>query len=685
MSDIPIKKTYVIINDRKIYSVIYGTGFPVIFLLGWLNDGDRYAFLRYIKTFSAELQKYQFHFVHLSNFYKSSYSEMPLSLDDYIDEVRQYAQSFEFKKFHLVGHSAGGRIAIGFALQHPSLVSKLVLLDSAGLNTREPSRRQVTFAHISFSKFWATRPHRDILQQTYRNLFTTSLKCEIPTLKLKTLIIWGGKDKTIPISHAHRFHSLIPHSQLEILEHRDHMTIHDPETFVLMFNFFNDNARTSQTASPFVPDLDTSFRNPVLKSYRETYLRLADNKTYREFFTLPIPKAELDEFDGDSVHTLQALQRFAAYVVAKDPSILDELQLGHLDIDGIKARDCKDLFNYARIDTIYDGRKFWFIEVNARRPQMYEDADWFSQMLQAAHISARRETSTNDIADSIIAQYRLHHTHSKPMNIFLVSENPKWDYPYSLVNQLKEDCPKSHFITINANIPHFSCVTYAEFLKHCSIDNHQLYFDDMTVDLIVLQNLCGGSSLFYTQGGIKSDLVREAYLAGTLEISSPPSALIIGSKLSLAFITDPAMQKTLKFSKDVVKSLRRFPKTTVATSHTVDIDDGISYVLKSTKSISGGGVIMKGSVTSPDSLRYYVRQQRVEYGCREIVTWNDSITHEAGVTIEPFVVNNPLKSKIPFVTGYSARAIRKEHLGRIKKFNPADNVPEILFGNVVAV
>lgn len=686
MREIPVTKTFVQINGRKIYSVIYGHGFPVIFLLGWLNNGDTYIFPRYIKTFVHELQNYQFHFVHLSNFYKSSYSKTPLTLNDYIEEVYQYARLHKFKTLHLAGHSAGGRIALGFALSHPTYVSKLVLLDSAGLSTRQPSQRHASFAHLSFSKFLATKAHRNILEQTYRNLFTTSLKSDIPHLKTPTLIIWGAKDRTIPPSHAHQLHSLIPNAQLEIIKNRDHMTIHDPEAFKHIFHFFNSDSQKRQDTAEYIPDLGKSFINPILRAYREKYLRLAGNITYRDFFTLLIPKAELDEINRAAVHTLQALQLFADYVIKKDPSLLNELQLGRIDIEGIKRRSKQTLFNYARIDTIYDGEKFWFIEVNARRPQMYEDADWFSYVSKASSGHATTEQNTANIAYSIVVQHRINHHEDEPFSIFLVSDNPKWDYPLSLANILKENCHRAKFINITDGVPQFSCVTYSDFIKDCTLKKHTLYFRDVKVDLIVLQNLCGGSSLFYTQGGIKSPLIREAYLSGTLEISSPPSALIIGSKLSLSFITDTIMQKKLKFSNAIVKSLQHFPETTLATDSTAnDQNQETNYVLKSTKSISGGGVLMDGSASSPESLRYFVRQQKIEYGTRDIVIWRDRKIRQAGVTIEPFVVNNPTESKVPFVTGYSARAILQENLGRIKKYNPADNVPEILFGNVVGI
>lgn len=688
MQEFPTRKEYIEVKGRKIYSVIHGNGFPVIFLLGWLNDGDRFAFKSYTSALKEQRKKYSFHFVHLSNFYKSSYSPFSLTLSDYIEELHLYLKTLNIRQCYLIGHSAGGRIALGYTLTHPSQVKKLVLLNSAGLNSSKPPVRQKQFAHISFSKFWVLPAHRKILQQTYENLFVTSLKADLPRIKTATLIIWGRKDRVLPVSHAYTFHKLLPHSTVTILGKTGHMTVKNPKTYGYIFTFFENTSvklrrkrlLSKEIPVPFMADV---LSNKALREYREKYLKLADGKTYREFFTISLPANEKSQFDTDAINTLKALSLFAEYVIWKQPSLLQELQLPSVDVEGIKRRGTKHLFNYSRIDTIFDGEQFRFIEVNARRPQMFEDADWFSLAFGSSEKKTPTQQNAKDIADSILSMCTAN-IGKKPKEIFLISDNPKWDYPYSLANQLHNAVKSAEIIDVHSDTPHYSCTTYTQFLKGISLKQSKLYYQDKMVDLIVLQNLCGGTSLFYTKGGIRDERVREAYLAGTLEVASPPSALIIGSKLSIAFITDPAMQKILGFSESIVKSLKRFPETRLARPH-----DSASLsedtVLKSTKSVSGGGVLMNKSTKNEldtDHFKYFVTQKRVPYQTREIWTWIDREKHEAGVTVEPFVVNIPSKSEQPFVSGYSARAIRKEHLPKISKFNPADTVPEILFGCV---
>ena len=54
------------------------------------------------------------------------------------------------------------------------------------------------------------------------------LAAEVPTL-----IVWGDRDRVIPVAHAHVAHELIPGSRLEIVEGAGHfLPLERPERFV---------------------------------------------------------------------------------------------------------------------------------------------------------------------------------------------------------------------------------------------------------------------------------------------------------------------------------------------------------------------------------------------------------------------------------------------------------------------
>lgn len=60
---------------------------------------------------------------------------MAAALGDFVDAA-------ELPRFHLVGSSMGGGVALAYAIEHPDRVSSLVLLNPWGVETPEPSDRE---------------------------------------------------------------------------------------------------------------------------------------------------------------------------------------------------------------------------------------------------------------------------------------------------------------------------------------------------------------------------------------------------------------------------------------------------------------------------------------------------------------------------------------------------------------
>lgn len=136
----------------------------------------------------------------------------------------------------LVGHSMGGMLATRYALQYPDAVERLVLVNPIGLedwqaegvpyasiDTMAESERKTTFDSIKayqlkfyYDGQWAPRydrwvemlagmyagPDREIVAwnqaQTSEMVFTQPVVHEFPALRVPTLLMIGGKDRTAP-------------------------------------------------------------------------------------------------------------------------------------------------------------------------------------------------------------------------------------------------------------------------------------------------------------------------------------------------------------------------------------------------------------------------------------------------------------------------------------------------------
>ncbi len=70
-----------------------------------------------------------------------------IELSDFTDDIAGLLDALGITRCHLVGHSLGGLIAQGFALDHPGRLNRLVLLSTvAGRNEEERARVEVRWS-----------------------------------------------------------------------------------------------------------------------------------------------------------------------------------------------------------------------------------------------------------------------------------------------------------------------------------------------------------------------------------------------------------------------------------------------------------------------------------------------------------------------------------------------------------
>lgn len=142
----------------------------------------------------------------------------------------------------LLGHSFGGRVAIRYEIKNPNKIKKLILVDSAGIR---PMSLAARFKRISFKtlakigKTFTNNPsarnllyqlareqdyHQadKILAETMAKVVEDDQRPEVGFVKTHTLIIWGGKDKTTPLSDGRIMNKEITGSTLKIIESAGH-------------------------------------------------------------------------------------------------------------------------------------------------------------------------------------------------------------------------------------------------------------------------------------------------------------------------------------------------------------------------------------------------------------------------------------------------------------------------------
>ncbi|MDU8886603.1 alpha/beta fold hydrolase [Yeosuana sp. MJ-SS3] len=107
-----------------LHSNIIGEGPAFVILHGFLGMGDNWKTLG--KQFSDE--GYQVHLVdqrnHGHSFHDEEFNYQVLS-----DDLKMYCETHKLNNIILLGHSMGGKAAMLFAVEHPEMVSKLIIAD----------------------------------------------------------------------------------------------------------------------------------------------------------------------------------------------------------------------------------------------------------------------------------------------------------------------------------------------------------------------------------------------------------------------------------------------------------------------------------------------------------------------------------------------------------------------------
>lgn len=226
-----------------------GRGTPLIFLHGGFGMDHSY-FLPYVKPLVKKFRLVFFDF--RGNGRSDDALSETYSYDQFVEDVKKIIKRLKFKKVFLLGHSAGGFIALKFALKHPKILKGIILTDTfpGGLKFKkgwQPSRFKSTYEFKNnFIKdlLGAFRPKnrklaKKILEKViYRkDVYERLARYESPRfdvrkelykIKLPTLII-VGKNDVFGKDHRDRFLKgakimtrIIPNSQLKIIKDSGH-------------------------------------------------------------------------------------------------------------------------------------------------------------------------------------------------------------------------------------------------------------------------------------------------------------------------------------------------------------------------------------------------------------------------------------------------------------------------------
>lgn len=238
----PPREQVATVLDQRIHYVEAGRGQPVILLHGLGMTKETWQ-----PSFAALAANYHVYAIDQIGFGRSDKPELDYKIATFVDFLHGFLVSQDLGKATLVGSSLGGWIALEFAVQHPDLVDRLVLVGSAGLPWLHPA--PVDFKPTSLAAIRAlmealvydkTRVTEPIVRQVFadhlRNNdgstiqrtfagFASSrfLDGRLASIRVPTLVVWGREDEMIPLAAGEQLRDGIAGAQLVVLDHCGHI------------------------------------------------------------------------------------------------------------------------------------------------------------------------------------------------------------------------------------------------------------------------------------------------------------------------------------------------------------------------------------------------------------------------------------------------------------------------------
>jgi len=267
------------LHGRRVIYRVAGSGPPVVLIHGMLNSSSHWR-----SVALALADEYTVIAPDLIGHGDSAAPRGDYSLGAHAASIRDLLAAIGVDRATVVGHSLGGGVAMQFFYQFPQRVERLVLVSSGGLGREvSPLLRTAALPGVSGVLAATINPRvlralrsggerlraRGISAGVYvqaiaralgplenadaRGAFLHTLRSVIDIHgqrvsasdrlylleSMPTLIVWGGRDHTIPLEHGRAAHEAIPGSRFEVLGDAAHFPhLEDPGGLSLLLRAF---------------------------------------------------------------------------------------------------------------------------------------------------------------------------------------------------------------------------------------------------------------------------------------------------------------------------------------------------------------------------------------------------------------------------------------------------------------
>lgn len=230
-----------IVNDFDLYYEKYGENEePILILPGW---GDtRETFLPLIETLKEHFTIY---IIDYPGFGKSSFPNRDLYIEDYAILIKDFIKVNHLENTNIIAHSFGGRILSFLKGKYELPLSKIILMDIAGLKNKKTLKQKIkekTYKLLKKIKYFLPKKQKENylnfliqifgsndfqqlppqIRNTFIHIVQEDLEENFKNIKGDILIIWGENDQITSLSDGRKIHNLIKGSILIPIKNATH-------------------------------------------------------------------------------------------------------------------------------------------------------------------------------------------------------------------------------------------------------------------------------------------------------------------------------------------------------------------------------------------------------------------------------------------------------------------------------
>jgi pimeloyl-ACP methyl ester carboxylesterase len=241
------KGQYASVNGLKMYYEIHGTGKPLVVIHGAFGRATAH------QTLTKGRQQIV---VELQGHGHTADIDRPLTIENMADDVAALLKHLKVERADVFGYSMGGSVALGLAIRHPELVSR-VAINGAHFAAIEEAYEPESFKQFKglpadfappplkaqYDKVAPDPKQWPVLVAKVKKMglewkgFTRE---QMKSIKVPVLITLGDRDGVRP-EHAVEMFRLIPNAKLAVVPGGDHFLIFtSPETVLAPVAAFLD-------------------------------------------------------------------------------------------------------------------------------------------------------------------------------------------------------------------------------------------------------------------------------------------------------------------------------------------------------------------------------------------------------------------------------------------------------------